>query len=291
MKKESRYVWINGEVKSIDSPVLDVNDRGFMIGDGIFETLSVKGGRILEFTQHLNRLKQSAARVAISLPQGLNLLLRRAIDATLNLSDFNGPEDKIAVKITVSRGIDHYFSVAPSKKRDSTIVIQAWTVEQPSKERLEEGLHLITSSVRRDPMNPMSGVKSTSRIDYVYAMIEARTKGGDDALFLTTNGFLCETTSASIFLLKGKELWTPSIDCGILVGTTRNWIISKSARHHGLKVVEGKRTLDNLNVDEAFLASSVKGILPVTRIDDMIIGNGKAGKLTMKLREERENVI
>src|SRR5439155_1264461 len=90
---------------------------------------------------------------------------------------------------------------------------------------LETGLHLVTSSVRRDPENPLIGVKTTSRADYVHARIEARSADADDALFLTIDGHLSEATSANVFLVRGDELATPVLACAILAGTPRDWIL------------------------------------------------------------------
>ena len=96
---------------------------------------------------------------------------------------------------------------------------------RPPPAHLEQGLHLVASRVRRDPENPLSALKTTSRADYVYARVEARTAGADDALFLTIDGFLSEATSANVFLVRGGELATPSLACAILPGTTRSWIL------------------------------------------------------------------
>ena len=106
-----------------------------------------------------------------------------------------------------------------------------------------EGIHLAASSVRRDPQNPLAMLKTTSRADYVYARLEARRAGADDALFLTIDGLLSEATSANIFLVRrtqtGKvELATPALDCAILPGTTRSWLLGWAERV-GLRPVEG----------------------------------------------------
>ena len=107
-----------------------------------------------------------------------------------------------------------------------TIAIQAWPVVPPPADHLERGLHLVASAVRRDPANPLVTLKTTSRADYVYARLEARRAGADDALFLTIDGHLSEGTTANIFLVRRGELATPSLDCAILPGTTRSWLLA-----------------------------------------------------------------
>jgi branched-chain amino acid aminotransferase len=150
--------------------------------------------------------------------------------------------------------------------------------------------------VRRDPQNPLAMLKTTSRADYVYARLEARRAGAADALFLTIEGLLSEATSANIFLVRRAgddviELATPALDCAILPGTTRSWLLGW-AEGVGLRPVEGWLTPRDLaQADEAFLSSSVAGVLPVTRFDGREIGDGRPGPWTHRAREDREAFI
>jgi len=149
---------------------------------------------------------------------------------------------------------------------------------------------LVISGVRRDPASPLARVKTTSRAEFVYAQIEAHQQDADDALFLTTNGHLAEATAASLFLVEGAGLATPSLDCGIIVSTTREWVISSGGPGLGLAVRQGHLTPnDLLTAQEAFLASSVAGIQPITIVDGRRIGSGQPGIWTMRLRALREN--
>jgi len=161
---------------------------------------------------------------------------------------------------------------------------------------LEQGLALVASTIRRNPANPLLSLKTTSRIDYVYARLEARRAGADDALFLTDSGHLSEATSANIVLIREAadgtvELATPGLECAILPGTTRSWILNW-AGVAGLRPVEGWLTPDELAAaSEAFLCSSVAGVLPVTRFNDHPIGDGRPGPWTMRARAAREAFI
>ena len=150
--------------------------------------------------------------------------------------------------------------------------------------------------MRRDPSNPLAALKTTSRADYVYARLEARRAGADDALFLTIDGHLSEGTTANIFLVRRApdgtaELATPSLECAILPGTTRTWLLAWAARA-GLRPVEGRLTVADLaSADEAFLTSSVAGVLPVTRFAGEPIGDGRPGPWTGRARADREAMI
>jgi len=182
-----------------------------------------------------------------------------------------------------------------------TIAIQAWPVVPPPADHLERGLHLVASAVRRDPTSPLVALKTTSRAEYVFARLEARRAGADDALFLTIDGHLSEGTSANLFLVRRApgqgddtgvtELATPALDCAILPGTTRSWLLAWGAGV-GLRPVEGRLTRADLAAaDEAFLSSSVAGVLPVTRFEGAPIGDGLPGPWTRRARAEREALI
>ncbi|HEX5823840.1 MAG TPA: aminotransferase class IV, partial [Candidatus Limnocylindrales bacterium] len=224
-------------------------------------------------------------------------LLERAIDELLAAEDLAGPDGDASVRITISRGA--FFGrglLPPDEHPEPTIVVQAWPVAPTPASHLEIGLHLVASSVRRDPENPLAALKTTSRADYVHARVEARAAGADDAVFLTIDGFLSEATSANVFVVRSgsdasPELATPSLACAILPGTTRDWIL-RWAASAGLRPTEGWLTTRDLaEADEAFLSSSVAGILPVARFAGEPIGAGRPGPWTLRARTAREAFI
>jgi branched-chain amino acid aminotransferase len=286
-----RHIWINGELAPADARHLSAFDRGFQLGDGVFETLRARAGRPTELAEHLARLRRSADGLDIHLNDTLDDALSGAIAALLAADGLDGPDGDASIRITVSRGEMAGRGLLPLERPDPTVVIQAWPVPPPPADHLERGLHLAVSSVRRDPENPLAALKTTSRADYVFARLEARRAGADDALFLTTDGHLSEATSANVFLVRGMELATPALACAILPGTTRTWLLGWG-REVGLRAVEGwLTTADLANADEAFLCSSVAGVLPVTRFEGLAIGSGLPGPWTQRARAAREAFI
>ena len=220
------------------------------------------------------------------------------IAAVLAADGLDGPAGDASIRITVSRGPFLARGLLPPDEIvEPTIAIQAWPVVPPRADHLERGLHLVASAVRRDPANPLVTLKTTSRADYVFARLEARRAGADDALFLTVDDHLSEGTTANIFLVRRSpgdgrpELATPSLDCAILPGTTRSWLLGWGPRV-GLRPVEARLTpADLATADEAFLCSSVAGILPVTRFAGGAIGDGEPGPWTRRARADREAMI
>jgi branched-chain amino acid aminotransferase len=286
-----RHVWIDGALEPAEGRHVSAFDRGFQLGDGVFETLRARAGHPTELAEHLARLRRSAAGLDIELAGSLEAQVTAGVASLLAADDLDGPDGDASIRITVSRGTSAGRGLLPPERPEATVVIQAWPVLPPPPDHLERGLNLIVSAVRRDPENPLVGLKTTSRADYVYARLEARRAGGDDALFLTTDGHLSEATSANIFLVRGGELATPALECAILAGTTRTWIL-RWAASAGLRPLEAWLvTADLATADEAFLCSSVAGILPVTRLDGATIGSGLPGPWTMGAREAREAFI
>jgi branched-chain amino acid aminotransferase len=291
------HVWVDGTIQPADGAHLSVFDRGFQLGDGIFETLRARGGSPAELDAHLARLHRSAAGLDIDLPPDVDAALADGIAELLAADGLDGPNGDASIRITVSRGVYRARGVLPPDEHVSaTIAIQAWPVVAAPSSHLEHGLHLATSAVRRDPRNPLATLKTTSRAEYVFARLEARRAGADDALFLTIDDHLSEGTSANVFLVRRSgdgtvELATPSLDCAILPGTTRSWLLDWATRV-GLRPMEGRLGRHDLaGADEAFLSSSVAGILPVTAFDGAPIGDGKPGPWTRRARDDREAMI
>ena len=283
---------MDGRLLPADEAHISVFDRGFQLGDGVFETLRVRGAHPTELAEHVARLHRSAAGLDIDLPEDLDAQLSAGIAALLAVEGLDGPSGDASVRITVSRGpFRGRGLLPPAEVVAPTIAIQAWPVVPAPADHLERGLHLVASAVRRDPPNPLVTLKTISRADYVYARLEARRAGADDALFLTIDDHLSEGTTANIFLVRGTDLATPSLDCAILPGTTRSWLLAWGARV-GLRPVEGRLTRGDLaTADEAFLSSSVAGVLPVTRFEGAPIGDGRPGPWTRRARADREAMI
>ena len=298
MTREPQHVWVDGELRPAGEAHISSFDRGFAQGDGIFETLRARGGHVTELAEHVARLRRSADGLSIDLPPDIAPRLAAGIDALLAAEALDGPAGDASIRITVSRGSWYERGLLPRRGQPvaPTIVIQAWPVPPVPVGHLEQGLALVASSIRRDPSNPVLSLKTTSRIDYVYARLEARRAGADDALFLTDSGHLSEATSANIVLIRDAadgtvELATPALDCAILPGTTRSWLL-RWASEVGLRPIEGWLTPDELAAaSEAFLCSSVAGVLPVTRFNDHPIGGGRPGPWTMRARAAREAFI
>ena len=292
------WVWLDGRLVDAGVPHLNVSDRGFQLGDGIFETARARRGVVIEADEHLARLRESAAALAFVLGQDDATLLRGigdllAAEGLAGPGSDREPPGDAALRITISRGPLERRGLLPAGFGEvpPTIAIQAWPYAPPPLEIMERGVRAIPSAVRRDPRSPLAGIKSTSRADYVYAKLEAARQGADDALFLTTDGALSEATTANVWLVTGRTLATPARSSAVLPGTTRTWLLAHAAAI-GLHASEASiRPEELLAADEAFLSSSVAGIVPLTAYDGRPIGNGSPGHWSATVRRAREDWI
>jgi branched-chain amino acid aminotransferase len=279
--------WVDGRLGPADAPALPVADRGFQLGDGVFETLRVRRGIAIELDLHLRRLRHGLAALEIRLPWS-DEEVASAIAATVAI---NAPVDA-AVRLTVSRGAPPARGLLPPGWHDlrATLVVQAWPRTGVSSTLLERGVRAIVSTLRRDPANPLAGVKTISRADYVWTRLEADRAGADDAVTLTLDGHVAEATTANLALILGDALRTPPLSSGVLAGTTRDWLLSaEGAAALGLAASEEAFGLEELlAADEAVLCSSVAGILPLVEVDGQPIGHGYPGPWGRRLRDARE---
>lgn len=292
------FIWLDGSLVPADAPHLPVTDRGFQLGDGIFETLRARRGVAIELDRHLARLHRSAGALELRLPfedaaiaDGVRgLLAAERLDGGGN---DGAPPGDAAIRITVTRGSLGGRGLLPGGFENAlaTVVIQAWPYVPPDASLLERGRLAVTSTIRRDPASPLAGVKTTSRADHVYARLEAERTGGDEAIFLTTAGEVSEATTANVWAAVGARLLTPPVGAAILAGTTRAWLFAHAAELGFAAEERPVRAEDLLAADEAFLSSSVAGIVPLVALDGRSIGSGRPGPRTLALRDARERWI
>jgi branched-chain amino acid aminotransferase len=286
-------VWFNGRIASSADALLRVADRGFQLGDGVFETLRARRAIAIEIDEHLARLRDSAAATALPVTltdDGFAAAIRDLLEAA-GLASPSDPPGDAAVRITVSRGPVDVRNAPASVAPEPTIVIQVAPFAPPAARILEHGLRAIVSSVRHDPTSPMAGVKSTSRADSVMARLEADRNGADDAIYPNLDGSLTEGTTANLFVIHGDRISTPPLSEGILAGTMRTWVLA-NAKDLGLHAEERRLwRADLLAADEAIFTSSVAGAQPLVALDGELIGAGVPGPIWRRIRAARERWI
>jgi branched-chain amino acid aminotransferase len=291
-KPAASQVWLNGRLLPSAGPHVSAYDRGFQLGDAVFEAFRARRGVAIELDGHLARLHRSLAAMAIEIQFGDEEIAAGISDLLASMAwDGQEPPGDAAIRLTVSRGFDPTRGVVPHASAEASVVIQAWPFNPPTPETLARGLRIVTSVIRRDPSSPMAGIKTTSRAELVYARLEAERAGADDTIFLTTDGRITEATTSNVLLIRGGTCATPRLGTALLAGTARAWLVEHGGSA-GLRTVEQDLRLDDaFEADEAAICSSIAGVVPVVAVDGRPIGTGAPGPLTMALRAARENWI
>ena len=274
------WVYLNDRFVDQKEAVVSVFDHGFLYGDGVYETLRSYGGRFFMLQAHLARLQRSARLIGLELPIPLDEwppLLRETL-ARNELRDAH-------LRITVSRG-EGELGLDPALCRQPTLVIIARPLVRYPDRLYEEGVGLAIATVRRNLITALSPrIKSLNFLNNILAKQEAAKAGAFDALMLNAEGLLTESTTSNFFFVREGRIYTPSIDCGILDGITREVVLTL-AKEAGIQTEEGRYPAETLaRAEEAFLTNTSMEIMPVCSIDRQPVGSGRPGSWTLKLRD------
>lgn len=229
------------------------DDRGLLLGDGLFETLLARGGVLEHWEAHLARLSAGCAALGLPAPDGaaaLRLCEQAVGDAGLS---------RAAVRLTLTAG-----SGGRGLDRPAQAQVRMFATASASPPPAGPA-SLVTVGVRRNEHSPVSRLKTLSYLDNVLARREAG--GGAEALMLNTAGEIACAAAANLFWLRDGRLFTPALDCGVLEGIMRGQVIAR-ARARGMAVEEvrtGREVLDG--VDGLFLTNSLIGVRAVATLD------------------------
>jgi branched-chain amino acid aminotransferase len=280
---------VDGDLVPADEATVSVRDRGFMYGDGAFETLRVYGGDPFEWTAHRERLQRTAETLGFgdAVPEDL----RDRVDETLAANDFGDAY----LKVSVTRGVQPG-KLTPDPDVDPTVVVYASPLPRGGVdgESVWDGPATVqTVRTRRPPDESLpADAKTHNYLPGVLARLELRRAAtdefaADEAVMRTTDDSLAEGATSNCFFVDEGVLKTPSTDLPILPGVTRSVVIDL-AESEGFSVRTSRYTLDDLrDADEVFLTNSTWEIRPVTSVDGIDVGVGPMTKLLSRLFDER----
>jgi len=260
-------VCLNGAIIDEANAHFAINDRGVLLGDGVFETIAVRGGQIKRLNTHLMRLVRDCRVIGLRVPWA-DTAIKSWIDKLI--ADNNLPD--AVVRITLTRGVGPRSLLAPTDAKPTLLITTA-----PMPEPAEPARLVIASSTRRNEHAPTSRIKSINYLDNIIARSEAQRRDADDAIVLNTQGRVAESTAANIFALIGGGLLTPPITEGALPGVMRADVITLA------RAEETPITVEMLmSASEVFLSNAL-GIRPVIAIEGQTVGNGEPGLITQLL--------
>ena len=255
-----------------------MKDRGFLYGDGIFETLRSYNGTPFKLTEHLERLRSSAKKLKIPLEYTIDEL-SNYIDGLIAIND----DPDVYIRITLSRGPGNS-GLAINKGPKPTLLIQTKPFTPYQEELYEKGMDLIISNVRRSTSCPISCHKTINLLTSILLKEETRKKSASEAIILNTDGYVAECVISNIFIVKDKNVITPPLDTNILPGITRRTVLD-ICRNKGITAKEERFKIEALtSADEIFITNSLMEIMPVRKAEDKII-KSVPGEITSQISD------
>ena len=266
-------VYVDGHFVDKTSASVTPDSQGFLYGFGIFETLKVVGGRPLFIDQHLDRLRKGCK--------------------TLNLQDVVKPEEMKAsmLKLLKYNALEegrirlNYF-----KKNHGIGIVMECSSQTYDGALYQTGIAIGCSDIRRNPLSPLSYIKSMNYAENILAREQAVTRGYHEAMLLNIYGHICEGSVSNLFWVREGTVYTPSLECGVLAGTVRGMVLNL-CREKSLPVIEGAYTLEDIDrAEEVFATNALMGVMPVRSIENKSYNSAK-GKIGQMLREEYEQLM
>ncbi|WP_369061653.1 aminotransferase class IV [Caulobacter sp. 73W] len=238
--------------------MIPTDDRGLLLGDGLFETLLAVDGRMEHWAAHWARMTAGCSTLALPLPDEFQT--RVACTNALATALLN--KGRAVVRLTLTAG-----SGGRGLDRPKAITARVFVNVAPAPDAIQAPATLATSHVRRNEGSPASRLKSLAYLDNVLARREALAAGAEEALMLNTRGEPACAAAANIFWIMGAKLVTPALECGVLAGITRARVIEQAKRQK-IEVVEGRFTPEALRAcDGAFITNSLIGLRAISRLD------------------------
>jgi branched-chain amino acid aminotransferase len=272
-------VSIDGQLMPAREARISVFDRGFLYGDSAFEVMRTYRRVPFREREHLRRLHESCERILIEL-QTRDEALSREIGRTIAASQL----DECNVRVMVTRGLGP-LGLDISEARTPCVLVFATPLHAPPPAAYEDGVAVgLCHAARATDGTRAQGAKTSNYLGSVLALDQVRKRGCHEALIVGPHGEVIEGATSNVFLVRDGVLATPPIEAGILAGITRLTVLELAARL-ALPVHETQvHPADLYHADEVFITSTVREVLPVVRVDDVVVAAGRPGPITQRIR-------
>ncbi len=271
-------IFLNSSFVPEGDAKVSIFDRGFLYGDGVFETLRAYRGIIFHCNDHIDRLFQSANAIYITLPFTKEYF-KEALYRTLQENNLRDAY----LRLSVTRGESEPGLDIEGCSHPTVIIIPKAFSGYP-EDRYAHGIKAAVVNTRRIPPSVLDPkIKSLNFLNNIMAKIETKDIAASEGIMLNIEGYVAEGTVSNVFIVKDGVIKTPSLSVGILNGVTRSIVIDL-ARGNNTLVIEQPFYPDELyTADECFITSTIAEVLPVTSIDNKQIGNGQPGEISKQL--------
>ncbi len=275
-------LYVNGEYVKKSEAVISVYDSGFQHGDGVYEGIRAYDRKVYRLEEHIKRLYESCYTLGIDI--GLTQDEMKKVVKDLVKKNIEAGIKDIHMRLQVTRGFKAQTGMHPNLNiTNSSIVI---CVDEKPPIFNKDGIKLITTWIKRySPQYMDPKIHCCNQLNQIMAACEAMRQGADEAIMLDQNGFVAETNSTNLQLIKDGVLVLPTIDSQ-LPGITRQTMI-KIAKSLGMEVQERNVSVSEYyNADEVFICGTVGEVVPVKMIDGKKIGNSVPGAVTEQFSKE-----
>ncbi|WP_439572078.1 aminotransferase class IV [Phreatobacter sp.] len=277
-RNETVLVYVDGAFVPRGEARVSVFDSGFVLGDGVWEGLRLKNGRIIQLAAHLDRLWEGAGSIALDIGRS-----REEVEAAVwETLERNAMTDGAHIRLMVSRGLKKTPNQDPRFVIGRATMVIVAEYKTPRPEAKARGLTLFTSTFRTSMPDVFDlRLNSHSRLNLIQALIQAINAGADEALMLDPQGFVASCNSTNFFIVRRGALWT-STGMFCFKGLTRQAVIDAWRAAGGVAEERPFTLAEVYAADEAFVTGTLGGVTPVTRIDGRVIGAGKPGPVTQQ---------
>ncbi len=274
---------VNGTIADAEHATVSALDRGFLFGEGVYETLRTYNRRPFLLDRHLDRLRGSAGHLSLTVPLDDTGYAERIAETVAVVSD---EQSELYIRLLVTRGVGD-LTYNPNSCPDPTAVIIVRPYAGASAELDETGITVVRSSIVRNhpaALNPI--IKSNNLLNNALAMQEAITAGADESLMCNYRGEIAECAQSNIFIVRDGVALTPRLDTGLLEGVTRNFVF-EVGNATGITVREAVILPDELAAaDEVFITGTTREVLAVTTLDTTPVRDGRPGPITKALSQK-----
>ena len=267
------FINLNGKIVNGEDPVIRSTDHSYRYGDGLFETMKVKNGRILYAGHHVERLFTGLRILKFKIPHLLTE--QRILEEATKLCEKNNCNDLARVRLSVSRGSGGVYDCDDQ----CTFLIECWPLEKNTRQLNEKGLVINIFPDAKKSVDAFSNLKSANYLGYAMGALWAKENKLNDALILNSYDRVCDATIANVFWVKESKIYTPPLSEGAIAGVMRRIIIN--ARQD---ITESLLTEDILkDADEVFLTNVITGIRWVKQFRKKTYTNNIASRLFAEL--------
>jgi branched-chain amino acid aminotransferase len=273
-------IYIDGKYLPEGLAKVSVFDHGLLYGDGVFEGIRAYNGRVFRLKEHIDRMYDSAKTLDIRPP----ISKEEMAEVICEVLRRNKLADAY-IRPIITRGVGD-LGLDPRKCPKASVIVIAVTWGAMYGDLYEKGLKAVTVSVRRNPPECLPpNVKSLNYLNNILAKIEANYKGGDEAIFFDTNGYISEGSGDNLYVVKNGEILTP-YTLNNLRGVTR-MVVLEIAESLGITVKEQNLGyFDLYTADELICTGTAAEVAPITWVDGRVIGTGRPGPITRQLMAE-----